>query len=302
MSRVRGALACMLAWLVVCLALDERRLPGVAYADFGITATIYVVGTILSGLFGLFGGRRVDPQIGRAVEGLRAGVTDLGRELVNVAQRLGGAIVAALGLFGRFIGRSFGPLFRALGNMWTRLLRFIDKLFGPIINFLMRIRDWVQRFYQRFIRPIVDAIEIARRVLRLLSLFGMDWAKKLDEKLYTIEQYFTAPIEFLTAKINEALGWINRIVTLDGLLQRVTLIKSLVRDANALANIWWQKTHRNLTPAERAEYGRTWGGADVPQAVRDAEAYIVHRQGPDRAVINEHVADIRLRLSRAGVI
>jgi hypothetical protein len=54
------------------------------------------------------------------------------------------------------------------------------------------------------------------------------FAQAIERKLADLESRLLVPIRFALAKVNEAINWINRIVDLDGLFQRLTLIESAV--------------------------------------------------------------------------
>jgi hypothetical protein len=86
-------------------------------------------------------------------------------------------------------------------------------------------------------------------VARILSSLGLGWARKLDAYLGQLEDKIQRPFQFLLAKINEVINVVNRIVTLDGLIQRVALIRSLARDYKFAGNIWWNTMHRAADPA-----------------------------------------------------
>lgn len=173
------------------------------------------------------------------------GLGGVSSEVRNTIRWIKSRLVDLIGTVARGLAR-FGLLMKKVGQLfqklWTGILRpAIARIFGwvqklsallkkwldPIIKWLRRIRDEILKFYEKFIRPILDAIDVARRILRIASLLGLDWAKKLEEKLAKVQTAISAPFLQVVAKLNEAIGWINKIITLDGLFQRFTLFRSL---------------------------------------------------------------------------
>lgn len=126
---------------------------------------------------------------------------------------------------------------RVLRPAWTKLWRAVDwarnqleRLFRPVIEFLRRIRAELLKFYDHWIRPILDTIELARKVVRVFASLGLEWAKALDAKLAQLEEQIDRPFRFVLAQLNRITNLINRIVTADGLFQRLALIRSIERD------------------------------------------------------------------------
>ncbi len=141
----------------------------------------------------------------------------------------------------------------------TKLWQFVrwaqgalEELFGPVIKFVKFLRKWVLDFYSQYVRPILDLIGIVRKVLDILKVFGIEWAKALDRKLAELESRIDAPFRYIIAELNKVLGLINRIVTADGLFQRLALLGSLERDFRQWSSMWWRRQARDLTPAEIA--------------------------------------------------
>ena len=81
----------------------------------------------------------------------------------------------------------------------------------------------------RYFRPILNTITVTRQILRLLARFRLKWAQELDRKLAELEDLLLFPLREALLRLNQAMNWINRIITLDGLLQRVTFIRSLLK-------------------------------------------------------------------------
>lgn len=299
MSRPSPANA-LLALAVVALALLEYvygvRDVALQRADFGISAGVAAVVSLLSGLFNRFSGKSTDLGAKQAIEGVRADVSSLGKTLTSMIVAVAGQLASVLGVVRRFLQRVFSKLYDMLAALVTRIARILDKIFGPIIAFLDKVKFHLKTIYDKVIRPIIDTIEFVRAVLRLLSFAGIDWAKKLDQQLLKLEQYVLAPYEFLVQQLNEVRNWINRIVTLDGLLQRVTLLQSLLRDVSYTNNLWWNSQSKKLSSDEISRSRGVDGGMTEDAIDSAARAYLLSGSGPFAPAADEWAADARRRL------
>jgi len=271
----------------------------VVRAEFA-TATYFIVTGIIAGLSALFGGQRVDFGTKRIVEGLRLDVTRLADTFVKGLAGAGALIAGALGALLRGLRRIFEPLFRMLGRLFDKLVRFLDRIFGPLIRLIKKAKFWLQKIYDKVFKPIIDAIEVVRALLRVLAFFGVDWARKLDQQLGRLEQLILEPIQFLTEKLNELANWINRIVTLDGLLQRVMLLRSLIRDVGLTTNLFWNAQSRPLTPTEQARYTQPPRRADQTFPMVQIRQHFATGDAEISGGIRESVANVRIIVRGAG--
>lgn len=243
------AAACVVA-LVVSTLDGALGPPGVSVAFFGIFGAIV---TAVSSIWRVARGA-VTATLKIAIEGIRWAVNNLTRFVVAGLKKSAVFIQRSMQTFYRWLQRSFRSLVRMLDRAVTWLHGTLTRIFQPILDWIDRAKAWIRRIYDRFVRPILDLIEVSRRVLRVLAYLGVDWARALDRQLARIEQLITFPFEWVVSKLNEVVGWINRIVTVDGLLQRVILLNSLFRDYTLTTNMWWTGQQRPLTPAEEASY------------------------------------------------
>lgn len=240
--------------------------------------------------------------------------TAIGEAAVTVAITIAQAAVmigTAIAHFALAVAHVFVKVYGFVGKFWTGVLRpFVTKVWehlarferwlkdtvGPVLKFLDRVRLEFRKFYERWFRPIFDTIDAVRGTLRVLGLLHFEWARQVDAKLGELENRIMAPLRAVMVRLNEVSDWLNRIVTLDGLLQRKALIESMWRDAALGLNIWWRSVHRPMTAEKRAEYERRADARPLAAVVSDLQAYAEHQGGPDATRINEHVADLRLRL------
>ena len=190
-----------------------------------------------------------------------------------------------------------------LKPVWTKFWRWFDKFrqwldstFGPILEWLRRARDELLRFWKTYVRPWLDLIDVTRRVLRVLNSLGLSWAGALDRRLGEIQDAIERPFRLLLQKVNEVINIVNRVVTLDGLLQRVALIRSIERDVRYVARSihnWrlkpltaeeWENVRKGLVKRTEAEVSAELG------------ALVATGAGPLGSLASEMAATWRNRL------
>lgn len=188
---------------------------------------------------------------------------------------------------------------------WQKFFRFVDwakrtldDFFQPIFRFLRHLRDELLGFYTKWVRPILDSIGVARKVLSVFRALGLEWAKKLDAKLADLEAAIDRPFRLLLAKINEVLNLLNRIVTADGLFQRLALVRSVERDVRFIVNAWHNSQSKPLTDDERRAALARDNYKSADQINAEFLEYLDTGQGPDAAIVDEWSADLKLLLGR----
>jgi hypothetical protein len=218
----------------------------------------------------------------------------------NVAVSVGKAVVTGFKKAWDFMRLTYDHV---LKPAWQKFWKFVDwahdtlkRVFGPILSFLDRIRKWVLDFYNEYVRPILDLIGFARRVLRILATLGIDWAKALDRKLADLEAKIQAPFTFVLGKLNEITNFINRIVTLDGLFQRLALIRSLERDVLYVTRIWHNSQSNPLTDEQRRTAVDGVAYKTGTQIIAESATYLRTGQGPRAGSVNEWATTLALRL------
>jgi len=130
-----------------------------------------------------------------------------------------------------------------------------DELTG-VLKWLEELKQHIRDIYDRFVRPIVDVIQFIRQLNALLALFHVDLLKKLDAVLAKVEQRIEDPFIKLNQWITWAENQIDRIITLDGFIQRFTLLKSMAKYAAPWTNGFWNS---QIDPTKKAgtDYSRT---------------------------------------------
>ena len=185
---------------------------------------------------------------------------------------------------------------------WSNILKlhaWLRDTFGPILKFLDELRRDVLQIYDKWLRPIFAAIDAVRATLRLLADFHVPFAQAIDDKLAALEERLLRPIRLALSKLNEVIYWIDRIVDLNGLFERLTLVASAWKYERDLWANWWGSMHRR--ELEKPTSAATWPPARTTQQVaRVMTDYFAGNDSPEKAHIDELAQDLVLELGRAG--
>lgn len=262
--------------------------------DFGASRIVKILGWI-GGLFGIFGGG-VSANVKRALESLRLQIVGVGQELVNSIRESGSFLARVVGLLRRFWSSGLLPLLRWLRTTIRDLLARLKRLAEPIFRLLARLRrEWLE-FYRRILRPILDTIEAIQFALRLLERVGVEWARRLDEILGEIRGW-------IEERFRQALGFINaledrvyRVITADYLLERLSLLRSLERDAPFWIRTWWVRQIAPLSADDQRRFAQQPDPKTTAQHAAELEREVLFQDGPRAGLISELAADIRREL------
>lgn len=214
-------------------ALD---IPGLGLTPGSIFATI------IGGLIGLFHGSSGEATVTRlagVVQNMGQFLLQLATTVADVSTRSVHAETQGGHLFDRILGGVLGPIINALASVIRGGAADLGKLFGPLTDSIKKLVNVARHIYDKWLRPILHAIDVARQILRVLESFHLKWAAEADAALGRLEGKLSAPLLLAIRKLNEVSGVVNRIVTFDGALQRVTLLKSMVKHAPCVNNVWW---------------------------------------------------------------
>lgn len=180
-------------------------------------------------------------------------------------------LAGAVATFLKSTGAMFAKVWDGLKIMWSDVLRpaliwLNDKLqrvyawlkdtFKPVFDFLKNVKDRLNAFYKTFVQPVVDTIEFIRQINRVLLAFHITLLQQLDTTLQELEQRIEAPFLWINQQLTLLTNWVNRIVTADGLFQRLTLITSMSRYAPAWMNGFWN-AQAKIAPGSVDEHERT---------------------------------------------
>src|SRR6267142_6254912 len=233
----------------------------------------------------------------RFVTLLKEYVVELAKQAVAGLFRLGKALARAVRALGVLALHGLRTFVTWAYARIQQLQAWLKDKFGPVLRFIRRIKDEIDQIYKRFVRPILDTIEFIRQINRVLQLFGIDVLQKLDTTLAQIEARIEEPFQWVRKKITFLENWLDRIVTLDGFFQRLTLLRSLQRYAPAWINHFWARqfdpTLRRGTDYDRGRDYPTHAVLDDVNALTD---YWARGEGDRAARIDELRANFILAL------
>lgn len=241
----------------------------------------------LGQLFGIFGGG-VARNVKRALETLRGAIVEIGEELVNYMRETGKLLARLVGALRRVWSRGLVPLLQWLRKKYLELQGWLKRTLAPLVRVLNRIRKEWRQFRDKYIQPILDVLSMARVGLRILRTVGVDWARKLDETLARLEGWIVDAVRAVETRLTKAENVLDRVITLDFLLQRFALIRSLDRDGGFWIRQWWNKQIVRTTtipPRDptRPKYSRRQPSVDLERW----DAYLTRQAGPFAPVIDE---------------
>jgi hypothetical protein len=136
-------------------------------------------------------------------------------------------------------------------------------------------------------------------VLRVLSSLGLGWAAALDRRLADLEARIERPFRLLLAKLNEVIHLVDRVITGNGLLQRVALLRSLERDYKYAWRVAMNPWQKPLDPEDQRRHDEGRTTKTVTDVATDTQEYMRDGTGPSAAVLDE-MALIWKRYFEAG--
>ncbi len=166
--------------------------------------------------------------IASAFSWLKSRVFDLGRTIGGGLSFLGGKVLDVAGFLGGGLETIGRVVFNTIASGVKIAFTVLQQGVSAVVNVVKGIRDAVTTFYGNYVQPIIDALDRTKQIATILGDLGLTTFKQLAAKISGIEQKIQEPFQIVIGKLNEVLGVLNRVVTLDGLLQRLTLFKSLL--------------------------------------------------------------------------
>lgn len=196
-----------------------------------VVGIIAGIGNFISHWFGI-----TAKELLRLVTYLKDHIVQLAQALLNGVLKLGRALARTVVSLVRLVGRSIKAFAIWADKKFHALETYLKTKFKPVLDWLKKVKLHLDSFYKTYIRPIIDTIEFIRKLNSLLHIFHIDVLRKLDATLAKIEQRIEDPFLWVRSHITELENWVNRIVTLDGFFQKLTLIRSMAKYAPAWIN------------------------------------------------------------------
>jgi len=250
---------------------------------------VAVVIAAIALLYGIFAGGDVKALRGE-VRTLRDRLVSIALQVVELATQSAGLDGKIANIFRKLWANVLGPLINWIGSKVTDLAGKLRKLLEPLLRHLELIKNFIREIYKKWLRPILDTIDAIRQVLRLLELFHIKVARQLDDALGAIERRLLQPFQFVLTQINKIEDVIDRIVTLDGLLQRVTLLGSLAKHNGAILGLWWGSQTKGLSgAAAAAAAAQDYPAVENGELVFELSEYLQGNGGHLAAVVEELV-------------
>jgi hypothetical protein len=241
------------------------------------------IGSFISHWFGI-----TAKELLKLITFLKDNIVKLSQALLNGVLKLGRALARAVVSMVRLAAHTIKQLAQWSYRKLLALERYLKDKFAPVLRWLKLVKDHLDDFYKKYIRPIIDTIEFIRSLNRLLQVFHINVLQKLDSTLAKIESRIEEPFLWVRSHITDLENWINRIVTLDGFFQKLTLIRSMARYLPTWSNLFWSG---QIDPVKLAagDYRREqeYAAHEVKADVNALSDYWSRGEGDRAAAIDE---------------
>jgi hypothetical protein len=268
--------------------------------EFGGGFRVGIVG-LVAGIARFFGGMPgiTAKDILRSIAYLKDQTVALETQHVGVFWKLGGAIAGALQTFAVYVRDHAKTFLKWAGDKLRKLEQYLKTKFGPVLKFLKTLKDHLNDLYKKFIRPIIDTIEFLRQLNRVLNVLHIHVFDKLDRTLQQIERRLEEPFVWIQAHINEIMNLVDRVMTADGLFQRLTLLRSTWAHNGDLIRQGFNGMIRPLSPFRKERMLESPTSA-TPEEFREAvRAAMVDGEGELGAAAREFADQLRIYAHQA---
>lgn len=216
----------------------------------------------------------------------------LGQLAYNALVELGGVAMRGIRQAWRFFRWTYdeilAPAWRKFWHLVDVVHATLDRVLRPVFTILRRIRDELLTLYSHWVRPILDTIGITRQMLRVLAALHLNFARTLDRKLGDLEEAIDRPFRYVLGKLNEVINLVNRIVTLDGLIQRLALVRSIARDWKVIGDEYARMHRPPLSAAElKAAREQEFDGLDPASPGAELGKFYAGEGGEFAGIIGE---------------
>jgi hypothetical protein len=186
---------------------------------------------------------------------------------------------------------------------WEKLWHWVDRAeqwledtVGPVLHWLQELARKLRTFYRDYVQPWLDILDVTRRALRVLAALGVDWARTLDAKLGAIEDAIASRFLQVVGYLNDVINIVNRVVTADGLFQRLAYIRTLQRDWALAWKTLAAGYSKPVTTSDREATAAKVAAKTQGQITSDVRAYMRDGSGPDAGLFSEMAAQWRKQL------
>jgi hypothetical protein len=217
--------------------------------------------------------------------------------LKGLGQLVGRGLKGVWDFFETTYEKVIKPAWLKFWRWFDKFRRWLDQTFGPVLAWLRQLRDSLLAFWKTWVRPWLDLIDVTRKALRVLSSMGIGWARRLDAYLADLESRIEKPFLFVLSKLNEVINVVNRIVTLDGLLQRIVLIQSIARDYKYVWSNIVAPYSSPIDAARRKELTEAAAARSLAAIEGDLRRYLATGAGPLAASVLVATTTLRQRLA-----
>jgi hypothetical protein len=176
-----------------------------------------------------------------------------------------------------------------------RLYAWMRTTFRPVFDFLRDVRARFNKFYTTFVRPVVDTLDFIRAINRALLAFHITVLQSLDSVIQQLERRIQEPFLWINKQLNTIQNVLDRIVTANGYLQRLTTLRSMDRYAPTWIRMFWVK---QVGPGAGLDHPYVLDGEyparESAEDIADLRAFLVDGSGPRAAEIAELAANAML--------
>lgn len=212
------------------------------------------LGGIAAGLASFFRGffAITAAQLLKLINFLREHIVTLVQDTLNGLHALGRALARAIRALDRLTGDGLVPGLLSVDSRIKTLKTWLTGTFAPVLAWLLKVKAEFDKIYKKWIRPILDTIDFIRLINRALIALHIHVLQGVDDVLARAQAYIDEWVAKIRGSITKLENVVDRIVTLDGFLQRLTLITSLGKYAPDWLKMFWNRQVVGLTPAQAA--------------------------------------------------
>lgn len=189
------------------------------------------------------------------------------------------------------------PAWKFVWKWVDKTERWLSRTFGPLMKWLRRAQKWIRELYTNYLRPILDIIDITRRGLRVLGSLGVGWARTLDQKLGAIEEQIQRRYLQVVGELNKVINIVNRVITADGLFQRLAHVRSIERDIREVSRAFANWRSHPLTEDDFKALRKRASERTLEDVRRDVGEALMHDGGRNAGLRAEVATGIRRSLA-----